>query len=269
MIKTTVKHLGRGVVSQDLELQGRADQLLYELTALVTGILSGMKLQEKWSGDEMSIEERIDLFCDLLKEEEKMTNEQKNQVAAMNASGMSIDEILLDTKLPRAEVEAFVAEREKKKSDLSTFTVVEIKKKSGRGHPISAQTKQAIIEWYQSGHKVAETAKKFGVDPKTVKAAVGLLPKEKEPAPASTETSSEVSDKADNNLQVHNITENPKSQALRGVEVIGLMQTMLISVEENFGDNVDIISLRADSEQAHLMFRYGGTDYVLSFGLAF
>ena len=28
-----------------------------------------------------------------------MTNEQKNQVAAMNASGMSIDEIVLDTKL--------------------------------------------------------------------------------------------------------------------------------------------------------------------------
>lgn len=69
MIKTTVKYLGRGVVSQDLELQGRTDQLLYELKALVTGILSGMKLQEKWSGDEMSIEKRIDLFCDLLKEE--------------------------------------------------------------------------------------------------------------------------------------------------------------------------------------------------------
>lgn len=106
-----------------------------------------------------------------------MTNEQKNQVAAMNASGMSVDEIVIDTGLDKADVMAFVAERNEKKGK--------------RGHPISAQTKQAIIEWYQSGHKVAETAKKFGVDPKTVKAAVGLLPaKEKEPAAVAPATDS-------------------------------------------------------------------------------
>ena len=105
-----------------------------------------------------------------------MTNEQKNQVAAMNASGMSIDEIVLDTKLGRKEVEDFVAERNAKKK--------------GRGHPISAQTKQAIVEWYQSGHPVSQTAKKFGVDPKTVKSAIAAI-KEKEPIPAATETSSQ------------------------------------------------------------------------------
>jgi hypothetical protein len=53
------------------------------------------------------------------------------------------------------------------------------------------------------------------------------------------------------------------------VEVIGLMQTMLIGIEENFGDNVDIMSLRADSDTASIVFRYGGTAYDLSFGLAF
>lgn len=105
-----------------------------------------------------------------------MTNEQKTQVAAMNASGMSIDEIVLDTKLDRKEVEDFVAERNAKKK--------------GRGHPISAQTKQAIVEWYQSGHPVSQTAKKFGVDPKTVKSAIAAI-KEKEPIPAATETSSQ------------------------------------------------------------------------------
>ena len=105
-----------------------------------------------------------------------MTNEQRNQVAAMNASGMSIDEIVLDTKLDRKEVEDFVAERNAKKK--------------GRGHPISAQTKQAIVEWYQSGHPVSQTAKKFGVDPKTVKSAIAAI-KEKEPIPAATETSSQ------------------------------------------------------------------------------
>ena len=180
-----------------------------------------------------------------------MTNEQKNQVAAMNASGMSVDEIVIDTGLDMAEVEAFVAERNEKKGK--------------RGHPISAQTKQAIIEWYQSGHKVAETAKKFGVDPKTVKSAVGLLPaKEKEPAAVATATDSE-----EKTLQVHSITETAESQALRGVEMIGVMQSMLIAAEEEFGDCTEIMSLKADSDTASIMFRYGGKAYSLQFGLAF
>lgn len=197
-----------------------------------------------------------------------MTNEQKNQVAAMNASGMSVDEIVIDTKLPRAEVEAFIAER-KKKSDLSTFTVVEIKKNSGRGQSISEQTKQAVKEWWQSGHSEGQTAKKFGISQSSVHRIV-TAEKEKEPAPAPTETSSEVSDKADiNSLQEHNITEKPKSQALRGVEMIGIMQSMLIAAEESLGGSIEIMSLKADSDIANLMFRYGGTAYSVQFGLAF
>lgn len=177
-----------------------------------------------------------------------MTNEQKNQVAAMNASGMSVDEIVLDTGLEKQEVADFVTERNGK-----------------RGRPISEQTRQAIVEWYQSGHSVSQTAKKFGVDPKTVKKAVGLLPKEKEPTPAPTETSSNEK----NIVQVQDTTKTAESQALRGVEVIGLMQTMLIGIEENFGDNVEVMSLRADSETASIVFRYGGTAYSVQFGLAF
>lgn len=179
-----------------------------------------------------------------------MTNEQKCQVAAMNASGMTVDEIVLDTKIDRQEVEDLIKERNDKKGK--------------RGHPISAQTKQAIIEWYQSGHPVSQTAKKFGVDPKTVKNALGLLPKEKEPAPAPTETSSDVK-----TLQIQDTIKAPESQALRGVEVIGLMQTMLIGIEESFGDNVEVMSLKADSDTAELVFRYGGTAYSVQFGLAF
>ena len=139
-----------------------------------------------------------------------MTNEQKNQVAAMNVSGMSIDEIVLDTKLDRKEVEDFVAERNAKKK--------------GRGHPISAQTKQAIIEWYQSGHPVSQTAKKFGVDPKTVKAAVGLLlAKEKEPAAAATATDSDV-----NTLQVQDTTSTAECQALEAArkKLLAIYETL-------------------------------------------
>lgn len=201
-----------------------------------------------------------------------MTNEQRNQVAAMNASGMGIDEIVLDTKLDRKEVEDFVAERNAKKQ--------------GRGYAISAQTKQAIVEWYQSGHSVGQTAKKFGIDPKTVKGAIKAITgvevptakrtketvkgtakeptKEKEPTAAATAT-----DSKEKIVQVQNTTSKPESQALRGVEVIGLMQTMLIGIEENFGDNVEVMSLRADSDTASIVFRYGGKAYSVQFGLAF
>lgn len=174
-----------------------------------------------------------------------MTNEQKNQVAAMNASGMSIDEIVLDTGLGKQEVADFVAERN-------------VKRKT-----ISEQTKQAVVEWYQSGHTEKMCAKKFGISPASAHRIIAAA-KEKEPAAAATAT-----DSREITVQVKDSTKTAESQALRGVEVIGLMQTMLIGIEESFGYNVDITSLRADSEQAHLMFRYGGTVYVLSFGLAF
>jgi transposase-like protein len=179
-----------------------------------------------------------------------MTNEQKNQVAAMNASGMSVDEITIDTGLDKQTVADFVAERNAKKK--------------GRGHPISEQTKQAIIEWYQSGHPVSQTAKKFGVDPKTAKNALGLLPKEKEPTAAATATDSDVKD-----LQIQDSTKTAESQALRGVEMIGVMQSMLLAAEGDFGAEVDIMALKADSDTASIMFRYGGTAYSVQFGLAF
>lgn len=173
-----------------------------------------------------------------------MTNEQKNQVAAMNASGMSIDEIVLDTGLEKQEVADFVTERNGK-----------------RGRPISEQTRQAIVEWYQSGHPVSQTAKKFGVDPKTVKKAVGLLPKEKEPATAATAADSE-----EKISQVECTTKSAESQALRGVNVLGVLECAL---DNAYGTDAEIMSLRADSDTASIVFRYGGTAYSVQFGLAF
>ena len=139
-----------------------------------------------------------------------MTNEQKNQVAAMNASGMSIDEIVLDTGLEKQKVADFVTERNSK-----------------RGRPISEQTRQAIVEWYQSGHPVSQTAKKFGVDPKTVKKAVGLLPKEKEPATAATAADSE-----ENIVQVQDTTKSAESQALKAAKAKLLAIYETLSPEE-------------------------------------
>ena len=84
------------------------------------------------------------------------------------------------------------------------------------------------------------------------------------PAAAATATDSKVK-----TLQVKDTTVSAESQALRGVEVIGLMQTMLIGIEENFGDNVEVMSLRADSDTASIVFRYDGKAYSVQFGLAF
>ena len=173
-----------------------------------------------------------------------MTNEQKNQVAAMNASGMSIDEIVLDTGLEKQEVADFVTERNGK-----------------RGRTISEQTRQAIVEWYQSGHPVSQTAKKFGVDPKTVKKAVGLLPKEKEPATAATAADSE-----EKISQVECTTNSAESQALRGVNVLGVLECAL---DNAYGSDAEIMSLKADSDTASIVFRYGDTAYSVQFGLAF
>ena len=133
-------------------------------------------------------------------------------------------------------------------------------------------TKQNILKDYLSGMMQKDIAAKYKVSKSTVSkllttTKMSELTDEKEPAPAPTETSSEVSDKADiNSLQEHNITENPKSQALRGVNVLGVLECAL---ENAYGNDAEIMSLKADSDTASIMFRYGGTAYSVQFGLAF
>lgn len=138
---------------------------------------------------------------------------------------------------------------------------------------IPDETRQAVATDYLAGMQTTKIADKHNISVASVYNIIDEVKmndlKEKEPAAAATAADS-VSSKDDNSLaHTNNSTKAPESQALRGVEVIGLMQTMLIGIEENFGDNAEVMSLRADSEQAHIMFRYGGKDYALSFGLAF
>ncbi len=173
-----------------------------------------------------------------------MTNEQKFQVAAMNASGMTVDEIVRDTKIDRQEVEDLIKERNDKRKT------------------ISETTKRAVIEWYQSGHTEKECAKKFGISPASAHRIIATA-KEKEPTAAATATDSDVKD-----LQIQDSTKTAESQALRGVEMIGVMQSMLLAAEGDFGAEVDIMALKADSDTAELVFRYGGTAYSVQFGLA-
>jgi uncharacterized protein (DUF433 family) len=171
-----------------------------------------------------------------------MTNEQKFQVAAMNASGMTVDEIVLDTKIDRQEVEDLIKERNDKRKT------------------ISETTKRAVIEWYQSGHTEKECAKKFGISPASAHRIIAGA-KEKEPAAAATATDSDVK-----TLQIQDTTKGPESQALRGVNVLGILECAL---SDAYGTDAEIMSLKADSDTASIMFRYGGTAYSVQFGLAF
>lgn len=98
-----------------------------------------------------------------------MTDVQRNQVAAMNSSGMTIDEIVLDTGLNKEKVELFIAERNNKRK------------------AISETTKKAVIEWYQSGHSEKQCAKKFGISPASAHRIIAGV-KEKEPAAAEAKT---------------------------------------------------------------------------------
>lgn len=98
-----------------------------------------------------------------------MTDVQRNQVAAMNSSGMTVDEIVLDTGLNKEEVELFIAERNNKRK------------------AISETTKKAVIEWYQSGHSEKQCAKKFGISPASAHRIIAGA-KEKKPAAAEAKT---------------------------------------------------------------------------------
>lgn len=104
-----------------------------------------------------------------------MTDVQRNQVAAMNSSGMTVDEIVLDTGLNKEEVESFVKERNNKRKT------------------ISETTKKAVIEWYQSGHNEKQCAKKFGISPAS---AHRIIAGAKEKGSAAAEAKTEPKKKA-------------------------------------------------------------------------
>ena len=133
---------------------------------------------------------------------------------------------------------------------------------------IPDETRQAVAIDYLAGMQTTKIADKHNISVASVYNIIDEVKMseltEKEPTAAATATDSDV-----NTLQIQDNTASTKSQALRGVEVIGLMQTMLIGIEENFGDNVEVMSLKADSDTASIMFRYDGTAYSVQFGLAF
>lgn len=175
-----------------------------------------------------------------------MTNEQKNQVAAMNASGMSVDEITIDTGLDKQTVADFVAERNRK---------------NGKGKPLTPETIAQVEDLTRKGWTITDIKAKVGISPASISRIRSGMKTEKEPVAAATATSSDVK-----TLQIQNTTKAPESQALKGVNVLGILECAL---SDAYGTDAEIMSLRADSDTASIVFRYGSTAYSVQFGLAF
>ena len=184
-----------------------------------------------------------------MNEKEKLTHEQKCQIAAMNANGDTVDDIIKNTGIDKANVESYVEERNRK---------------NGKGKPLAPETIAQVEELTRKGWTITDIKAKVGISPASISRIRSGMKTEKEPAAAATAT-----DSKENIVQVQNTTGSAESQALRGVEMIGVMQSMLLAAEGDFGAEVDIMALKADSDTAELVFRYGGKAYQLSFGIAF
>lgn len=186
-----------------------------------------------------------------------LSQTDKTRIRQMREDGTPVSYIAAAMELTVEEVEAVLARKEPPEEPKTRIE----KKRDTR--PLSDEVKSEVISLIKEGATIASIKERTGVSQASISRIKAAM-KEKEPATAAT-----AADSREITVQVKDSTNLAESQALRGVEVIGLMQTMLLSIEENFGDCAEIMSLRADSDTASIVFRYGGTDYSVQFGLAF
>lgn len=75
MIKTKVDSMGKAAITQDLEVKGSTSQILVELKALTIGVLNSMDITRRKDQSELTLDDRIELFCKLLKNISEETDE--------------------------------------------------------------------------------------------------------------------------------------------------------------------------------------------------
>lgn len=120
-----------------------------------------------------------------------MTTEKKAQIAAMNAKGMTVEEISKATGVNCTDVEVFIATRPNPETRAS--------KPREEYHRMTTKERAKIIELSDSGIKQADISRQLGIPRSTVSRVLIDAGKntraksiEKEPASAATDTSSEV-----------------------------------------------------------------------------
>lgn len=127
------------------------------------------------------------------------------------------------------------------------------------------ETRQGVAADYLAGMFPKEIKDKYNIGLASVYNIINSMKiselTEKEPAAAATATDSDVK-----TSQIQNTTKAPESQSLKGVNVLGVLECAL---SDAYDTDVEIMSLKADSDTASIVFRYAGTAYSLQFGLAF
>lgn len=175
-----------------------------------------------------------------------MTNQKKMQIAAMNAKGMSIEEISELSGVNVADVEAFLVTRGR-----ATET------RDEEIHRLAAE-----------GMMQKDIAEKLGISRASVckilkKESFRLEETEKEPAPVAADTDSEVRN-SPNISTSDNTTEVPKCQGLSGISGLSCLESAL---DEwlGLGQEAEIVSIEGDREKAYLRFLHEGQIYEMGF----
>lgn len=75
MIRTKIDSIGNTAFTQELEFSGSNYQILIELKALASGVLSKLHMKSRKNQSEMTMDDRIELFCQLLKNVSEETDE--------------------------------------------------------------------------------------------------------------------------------------------------------------------------------------------------
>ena len=198
----------------------------------------------------------------------ELSQEKKTQIAACHGKGMTVKEIAKTAKLTEGQVDVFLQSIGKRPlyRRYSKTKKDETEKKYNR---VTDEQKKEIFELLAQGKGTTEIAQLTGINVKTVNNYKHRRSKENEPATAATVTDSQKTDVVTDNSTVSISKDNtiePKSQALDGVDFIGLFEGML---HEGYGDKAKIVKVIADKEKASVVFECEGRAYGLNFGLAF
>ena len=91
MIRTKVDSMGKAAITQELEVKGSTSQILVELKALTIGVLNSMDITRRKDQSELTMDDRIELFCQLLKNVSEETDEPPKPTMD-ESDGLTIDD---------------------------------------------------------------------------------------------------------------------------------------------------------------------------------
>lgn len=75
MIRTKVDSMGKAAITQELKISGSTHQILEELKALTIGVLTSIDMTRCKDQSELTLDDRKELFCQLLKNVSGETDE--------------------------------------------------------------------------------------------------------------------------------------------------------------------------------------------------